>query len=118
MRTIIIHFDNGDSITTGINAQIPTIVNYYLDRQFPFEDESGNETTATARCVEFLDEPPISWGDIKITPKRVYSLSESFMRRHGLYERFRAEFVGHYPTGVSMPINCAYSKCTFLENNP
>ena len=114
MHTIIVRFDNGDSITTRINAQIPTIVNYYLDRQFPFEDESGRESMATARCIEFLDEPPIPWGDIRITPKRVYSLSEYIMRRRGLYDRFRAEFIAHYPTGVSMPIDCAYSKCTFL----
>lgn len=114
MRTITVHFDNGDSFTTRINASVGTIVNYYLDRQFPFENESGRETMATARCIEFLDEERVPWGDIKITLKRVYSLSASVMRRRGLYDRFRAEFIAHYPTGVSMPIDCSYSKYTFL----
>lgn len=118
MRTIIVHFDNGNSITTQINATIGTVVSYYLDRQFPFEDESGHESMSTARCIEFVEEPRIQLGDIGITLKRVYSLSESYMRRHNLYYRFRVEYFAHYPTGVSMPIECSYNDFIAGINNP
>ena len=93
MYNIRVHFDNGDRIDTRINGDIDTIVNYYLDHQFPFLDDHGKETTAKARCVEFLDRPrqdlsPHTYRRIH----RVYSLSEKYMKRHELYTKIRCSF--------------------------
>ena len=85
MYNIRVHYDNGDSITTRINANVSEIVNYYLDKPM-----YGVDLSARARCVEFLDGPTGRYGreNIRIL-RRVYSLSDSFMQRYDLYSRFR-----------------------------
>lgn len=107
MYNIRVHYDNGDSITTRINANVSEIVNYYLDKPMygpatpgkhasgMFSVKAGREApeqdlSARARCVEFLDGPAGRYGreNTRIL-RRVYSLSDGFMHRHGLYHRFR-----------------------------
>lgn len=85
MYNIRVHYDNGDSITTRINANVSEIVNYYLDKPM-----YGVDLSARARCVEFLDGPAGRYGreNIRIL-RRVYSLSDGFMHRHGLWSRIR-----------------------------
>ena len=93
MYNIRVHFDNGDHIDTRINGDIDTIVNYYLDHKFPFLSESGKETVATARCVEFLDRPRQDLPSHSYRRiHRVYSLSEKYMKRHELYTKFRCMY--------------------------
>ena len=112
MYNIRVHFDNGDHIDTRINGDIDTIVNYYLDHSFPFLTESGKETTAKARCVEFLDRP------VQITSNRswrrvhrVYSISEKHMERYGLNNKIRCTFFTPNPS-MFIPYDerhdCAY----------
>ena len=90
-KHIRVHYDNGDSIETKINATVPEIVRYYLDKKQSFSYGDGPETMATARCVEFV-------GGIMFYPHgfkscheltRVYSISDKFMKRHDLYNKFR-----------------------------
>ena len=89
MHEIRVHFDNGDYIDTRINGDIDTIVHYYLDHQFPFLDGRGKETMAKARCVEFLDSVivPVRGKEYRLI--RVYSISDSMLKRHQLYSNFR-----------------------------
>lgn len=108
MRNIRVHFDNGDSIETRIDGDIQTIVNYYLDRQFPFEDESGKEAMATARSVDFLDDTAVPWNGKSVTVKRVFSLSEQYMRHYCLDHRFRVDFIVRKDDFHDMVYSCAY----------
>ena len=84
-HTIRVHYDNGDSITTRINATVSEIVNYYLDKPM-----YGVDLSARARCVEFLDLP--CWRDSSGMFHhllRIYSISDRYMRRYNLVNRFR-----------------------------
>lgn len=84
MYNIRVHYDNGDSITTRINANVSEIVNYYLDK--PMYEQDLN---ARARCVEFLDGPALRYRSDTTILRRVYSLSDAVMQRCNLYNRFR-----------------------------
>ena len=95
MNNIRVHFDNGDSITTRINGEVSDIVRYYLDNVFTFETENGNETTAKARCIEFLDQPGRYMAGRVERLHRVYSISEDVKERYNLYSTFR--FTAFYP---------------------
>ena len=89
---IIVHYDNGDSIETKINATVPEIVDYYLDKKQSFSYGDGPETMATARSIEFLNEPMVRpWKGAKFYRQlsRVYSISEKYAKRHGLCNKFR-----------------------------
>ena len=101
MKTIIVHYDNGDRIATRINATVEEIVNMYLDMPVIYEDfETGKETRAYARAVEFLDGVPArkAWGGI-YQLRRVYSVSREMMERCGLYSKIR--FTAYDHTGFS-----------------
>ena len=89
MYNIRVHFDNNDHIDTRINGDIDTIVNYYLDHKFPFLTESGTETMATARCVEFLDSVSVHMCGKEYRLVRVYTISDSVMKRRDLYSKYR-----------------------------
>lgn len=84
MYNIRVHYDNGDSITTRINADVSEIVNYYLDKPM-----YGVDLSARARCIEFLDGPVLPFRPQETILRRVYSLSDAYMKRHNLYNRFR-----------------------------
>lgn len=84
MYNIRVHYDNGDSITTRINANVSEIVNYYLDKPM-----YGVDLSARARCIEFLDGPVLPFRPQETILRRVYSLSDAYMKRHKLYNRFR-----------------------------
>lgn len=90
MYEIRVHFDNGDHIDTRISGDIDTIVRYYLDHKFPFADESGRETTATARCVQFFPPVHMKHHGTECSLLKVYSLSPARMARLNLYFPFRA----------------------------
>ena len=94
-HTIIVHYDNGDSIETKINATVPEIVDYYLDKKMSFSYGDGPETMATARSIEFLNEPMVKpWKGAKIYRQlsRVYSISEKFKKKHDLFYKFRCTY--------------------------
>ena len=84
MYTIRVHYDNGDTITTRINADVSEIVNYYLDKPMYAQD-----LTARARCIEFEDGPALRCRPDTTILRRVYSLSDAVMQRCNLYNRFR-----------------------------
>ena len=112
MYNIRIHFDNGDHIDTRINGDIDKIVNYYLDHPFPFLTESGKETTAKARSVEFLDRPTLKTS--KGFPRRlhrVYSISERIMKEAQLESKLRCTFSTPNPSlfiSYDVMHDCAY----------
>ena len=83
-HSIRVHYDNGDSITTRINATVSEIINYYLDKPM-----YGVDLSARARCVEFLDGPVLPFSPQETVLRRVYSLSDAYMKRHKLYNRYR-----------------------------
>ena len=89
MYEICVCFDNGDHIATRINGDIDTIVNYYLDHQFPSLDDHGKETTAKARCVEFLDSVNVPMCGKEYRLIRVYSISAAAMKCRNLFNKFR-----------------------------
>ena len=89
MHEIRVHFDNGDHIDTRINGSVDTIVNYYLDHFFPFLTESGKETTAKARCVEFLDDLIVHMCGKDFRLVRIYSLKDSYLKKNELLSKFR-----------------------------
>lgn len=92
MKQILIHYDNGDTIRTRINATVQQIVSMYLDRVTVFNNGDGPETTATARCIEFLDAPARKpWKAAKYAQQlaRVYSISPEYMKRHDLHSKHR-----------------------------
>ena len=100
MYNIRVHYDNGDTITTRINADVSEIVNYYLDKPM-----YGVDLSARARCVEFLDGPALRYRPNTTILRRVYSLSDAFMNRHNLYNRFR--FTANvYDRFSPVPIYC------------
>ena len=84
MYTIRVHYDNGDTITTRINADVSEIVNYYLDKPMYAQD-----LNARARCIEFEDGPALRCRPDTTILRRVYSLSDAVMQRCNLYNRFR-----------------------------
>lgn len=91
-HTIIVHYDNGDSIVTQIRATVPEIVDYYLDKEHSFSYGDGPETMATARSIEFISEPwriPFKNSEYRSQLVRVYSISEEYMKRHDLSNKFR-----------------------------
>lgn len=91
MKTIIVHYDNGDRITTRINATVEEIVRHYLDMPVVYENlETGEETRAYARSIEFLDGVPArkAWGGL-YQLRRVYSISQNEMERYNLSSKFR-----------------------------
>lgn len=90
-KHIRVHYDNGDSIETKINATVPEIVSYYLDKKQSFSYGDGPETMATARCVEFVGGIMSynKWTNKSEELSRVYSISDRFMKRHDLYNKFR-----------------------------
>ena len=91
-HTIIVHYDNGDKIITQINATVPEIVEYYLDKKQAFSYGDGPETMATARSIEFINEPcrvPFKNEEYRSQLVRVYSISEEYMKRHDLFNKFR-----------------------------
>ena len=101
MKTITVHYDNGDRITTRINATVDKIVNIYLDNPIIYDDfETGKETRAYARAVEFLDGVPArkAWGGF-YQLRRVYSVSREMMERCDLHSKFR--FTAYDFTGFS-----------------
>lgn len=92
LHTIIVHYDNGDSIVTQIIATVPEIVDCYLDKKHSFSYGDGPETMATARSIEFINEPwsvPFENAEYKRQLVRVYSISEEYMRRHDIFNKFR-----------------------------
>lgn len=94
-HTIIVHYDNGDSIVTQIGATVPEIVDYYLDKKHSFSYGDGPETMATARSIEFINEPwrvPFRNSEYRSQLVRVYSISEEYMKRHDLYYKFRCTY--------------------------
>lgn len=94
LRTIKVNYDNGDYIITRINATISEIIKWYnlgtpvvVSEDF----ETGKEYRATARSIEFLDHNNSRnyWSGKRQELKRVYSISEKFMKRYDLYHKFR-----------------------------
>jgi len=55
MRTAIIHYDDGSSLTTNINGSDKEIQECYIGKEFVSEDDSGREIRRTAIkvAVEF-----------------------------------------------------------------
>ena len=96
MYTIRVHYDNGDSITTRINASVSKIVAYYLDQPM-----YGNDLNARGRCVEFMDvRPTLRRNGVVEILRRVYTVSEKYMERCNLCNKFRCtterpEFYGY-----------------------
>ena len=90
-KHIRVHYDNGDSIETKINATVPEIVSYYLDKKQSFSYGDGPETMATARCVEFVGGIMSynKWTNKSEELSMVYSISDKFMKRHDLSNKFR-----------------------------
>lgn len=91
MRTIKVHYDDGDVLITRIRATIPECVKMYLRGYRVKENyQTGKETYSHGRCIEFLDRNQYNGFDGKVhVVKRVYSLSDAFMRRYDLHSRFR-----------------------------
>ena len=92
MRTIKIHYDDGNVVITRIRATIPECVKMYLrGYMIAKEDfETGVETHSHGRCVEFLDRNQYadSHGNVHVV-KRVYSISDAYMQRYNLFNRYR-----------------------------
>lgn len=109
MKTIIVHYDNGDRITTGINATVEEIVRLYLDKSIIYENyETGEETMAYARSIEFIDVLPAmkAWGGVYCL-RRIYSVSRRFQERYNLINKIR--FTAHdYSKFIPEKIDAAY----------
>jgi hypothetical protein len=91
-KVIKVHYDNGNTITTRINATVSDIINLYIDRPTVFEDDKGREQIAMARCVEFLNAParkPWAVASYRMQLKRVYSISREYMDRYDLFSKIR-----------------------------
>ena len=57
MKTVIVKFDNGDSITTGINGTDEEIRDYYrIGTVFNLGDGAGGDLMSSVVSVEFLEE--------------------------------------------------------------
>lgn len=93
MRTIKVHYDNGDYIVTRINGTIPEIVKWYnlgTPRVVSEDFETGKEYRAAARSIEFLDHNRRRNRQGRIEElKRIYSISEEYKNRYGLISKFR-----------------------------
>lgn len=80
-RKIRIHYDDGTSVVMTTQDNIPVCVSNYLDR---------SNGKSRARCIEFLNMNIYHIGDSHIGRlHRVYSVSDKFMQRHDLCNRFR-----------------------------
>lgn len=115
MRTIIIHFDNGDSIRTRINGTVQDIVDYYIDKPFTLENDRMEEVQATCRAIEFLDPVKVPWTEnaYRIL-KRIHSLSDRYMQRNWILYKIRADYEIHYEnTGAIISASCAYTTGMF-----
>lgn len=109
MRSIIVYYDNQDSVATRINGTVDTIINYYLGKQFPFMDEKGREKMSTCRSIRFLDSTRFQHNGRSITVTRAVILSDAHMRRYNLTNKIRVEFIIHYTsTGTEVKSGCAY----------
>ena len=91
MRTIKVHYDDGDTIITRIRASIPECVKMYLRGHRVKENyETGEEIHSCGRCVEFLDRNQYTDSHRNVhVVKRVYSVSDAYMRHYDLFNRFR-----------------------------
>ena len=111
-KYILVHYDNGDTVETSINASVQDIVNIYLDKKTSFSYDDGPETIATARCIEFLDAPlyrPWKGAKFMREPGRVYSVSKKYMKKHGLSSKFRCTFRDWDEWGPwYKTVDCAY----------
>lgn len=54
MKTIRVHFDNGNSLTTGINGTVAEIEAYYLGKWFNMGQGDGPDVMTQAVRVEVL----------------------------------------------------------------
>lgn len=106
MYTIRVYYDNGDSITTRINADVSEIVSYYLDKPM-----YNHDLTARARCIEFLDGPALRYRPDTTILRRVYSLSDAVMQRCNLYNRFR--FTANVYNGFS-PVPTGHEDAAYI----
>ena len=107
-RTFL-HCENGERIPAVFaEKSIDEIVSSELEHRFTFVNESKVEFDSKVRCIEFLNANPIPWKNVKITIRRIFSLSDAFMARHQLYYKYRAEFVIHHPNGLNIISGCAY----------
>ena len=91
VRTIKVHYDDGDSMITRIRATIPECAKMYLDKPMIAEDyETGKEYRKYGRAIEFLDRNMYinDDGDVNVI-KRVYSISDKFKEKNVLYNKFR-----------------------------
>ena len=85
------HYDDGDTVVTKIRATIPECVRMYLQGYMVKENfDTGEETRSYGRCIEFLDRNQYadSHGNVHVV-KRVYSISDAYMGRYNLFNRFR-----------------------------
>lgn len=104
-----LHCENGKRIPAAFaEKSIDEIVSRELENNFTFINESKVEFNSKVRCIEFLNANPIPWKSVKITIRRIFSLSDAFMARHQLFYKYRAEFVIHYPNGSHIKSGCAY----------
>lgn len=80
-RKIKIHYEDGTSAVMTTRDNIPTLVSKILDR---------TNGKSRARCIEFLNRNtyPICNSHIGRL-HRIYSVSDKFMQRHDLCNRFR-----------------------------
>jgi len=93
MRLIKVHYDDGDTIVAKIRATIPECVKMYLNKCKLLKDiKTGNVTfpLPCARAIEFMDRNQYadSHGNVHVV-KRVYSISDAYMGRYNLFNRFR-----------------------------
>ena len=81
MRTIRVHYDDGEVIVAKIRATIPKCVSMFLN--------SGSGPSY-ARAIEFLDRNQYHDhnGNVHVI-KRVYSISDAYMKRYDLFNRYR-----------------------------
>lgn len=107
-RTFL-HCENGKRIPAVFaEKSIDEIVSRELEHRFTFVNESKVEFDSKVRCIEFLNANPIPWKNVKITIRRIFSLSDAFMARYQLCYKYRVEFVIHYPNGSHIKSGCAY----------
>lgn len=55
MRSIRVHYSNGDTVDTEINGTNSEIIAYYVNRRFNLGDGAGGDLMAIAVRVDFLD---------------------------------------------------------------
>lgn len=80
-RKIKIHYEDGTSAVMTTRDNIPTLVSNFLD---------STNGKSRARCIEFLNLNIHHFGGSYIGRlRRIYSVSDKFMQRHNLCNRFR-----------------------------